>query len=239
MDEYNDTLKTLQKMESRYTDGFSSLDRSFLDKLYYRLYGREISNRGCSDCYRDAYMEIRIKLKRDQAMPKISNYKLKAGAVISFFGESVAYTNANLTDEVAERYLAKNANNASMFAELPDGWKDRVNELVSLNTDENNHPVAETLPEALSLLKQRDKRISELMSELEAKDATISSLETALQNAPSAAEALDSENEVEAIRLELASANETIESDKAEIERLTAKLAELKKDSKKSGKAKN
>ena len=84
---YNEIIKTLQEMESRYADGFSTLDRTFLKK---------------------------------------SDYKLKAGAVISFFGQSQAYTSANLTNEVAEKYLAMNPANANLFAELPDDWKARV-----------------------------------------------------------------------------------------------------------------
>ena len=46
--------------------------------------------------------------------------------VPSYVFESIeAYTSANLTNEVAERYLALNPNNANIFAELPDDWKVR------------------------------------------------------------------------------------------------------------------
>lgn len=113
-------------MESRYNDGFSSLDRSYLDSLYYNLFGREITNKGCGDCYRDAYMEICIKLKKTKAMPNKSDFVLKAGAIITFFGEAKCYSNANLTDEAALRFLALNPNNEKLFESLPSDWQTRL-----------------------------------------------------------------------------------------------------------------
>jgi len=123
---YESTMQRLQEMESRYNDGFSSLDRSYLDSLYYDLFGREITNKGCGDCYRDAYMEICIKLKKTKAMPKKSDFVLKAGAIITFFGEAKCYSNANLTDEAALRFLALNPNNEKLFESLPSDWQTRL-----------------------------------------------------------------------------------------------------------------
>lgn len=123
---YEETMTRLKEMESRYQDGFSSLDRSLLDSLYFNIFGREITNRGCSDCYRDAYMEILIYLKRNKAMPKKSDFVLKAGAIITFFGEPKCYSNANITDEAALRFLALNPANEKLFEHLPEGWKSRL-----------------------------------------------------------------------------------------------------------------
>ncbi len=124
-------------MESRYHSGFSSLDRSFLDSMYYMIFGKEITNKGCSNCYRDAYIEIYSKLKREQKMPKKSSYQLKAGAVITFFGSSQAFTNANLTDEVAVKYLSLCEDNAKMFSYLPDGWETQVSDSQQNCTNDN------------------------------------------------------------------------------------------------------
>jgi len=126
--DYDSTILRLREMESRYHSGFSSLDRSFLDSMYYMIYGKEITNKGCSNCYRDAYIEIYTKLKREQKMPKKSSYQLKAGAVITFFGSSQAFTNANLTDEVAIKYLSLCEENAKMFSYLPDDWETQVSD---------------------------------------------------------------------------------------------------------------
>lgn len=122
---YDETMNRLKEMESRYQDGFSSLDRSLLDSLYFNIFGREITNRGCSDCYRDAYMEILIHLKRTKAMPKKSDFVLKAGAIITFFGEPLCYSNANITDEAALRFLSLNPSNEKLFESLPADWKSR------------------------------------------------------------------------------------------------------------------
>lgn len=124
-------------MESRYHSGFSSLDRSFLDSMYYMIFGKEITNKGCSNCFRDAYIEIYSKLKREQKMPKKSSYQLKAGAVITFFGSSQAFTNANLTDEVAVKYLSLCDDNAKMFSYLPDGWETQVSDFQQNCTNDN------------------------------------------------------------------------------------------------------
>lgn len=237
MDAYNEILSTLQEMESRYHDGFSSTDRAYLDTLYYELFGREISNKGCSDCYRDAYMEIKIKLRKEKAMPKKCDYKLKPGAIIMFFGESQAYANPNLTNEVAERYLALNPTKSGMFAELPDDWKMRVNAYIEKTHTPGVVPVVDNLPDALSLIEERDAKLRESEEAIANKDteianlkATISSLETALENAPSAADAVENETEAENLRLELASANETIEADKAQIEQLSAQVDSLNEE---------
>lgn len=234
MDAYNEILSTLQEMESRYHDGFSSTDRAYLDTLYYDLFGREISNKGCSDCYRDAYMEIKIKLRKEKAMPKKCDYKLKPGAIIVFFGESVTYANPNLNNEVAERYLAINPNHSGMFAELPDDWKARVNAYIEKTRTPGAQPLVDNLPDALALIAERDAKLRESEDALATKDseiadlkATISTLETALENAPSAAVAVENETEAENLRLELASANETIEADKTQIEQLSAQVDSL------------
>lgn len=121
-----ETMQRLKEMESRYDDGFSVLDRSYLDSLYFSLFGKEITNKGCGDCYRDAYMEICIKLKKSKAMPKKSDFVLKAGAIITFFGERQCYSNANITDEAALRFLALNPRNESLFEKLPADWKERI-----------------------------------------------------------------------------------------------------------------
>ncbi len=154
-------------MESRYHSGFSSLDRSFLDSMYYMIFGKEITNKGCSNCYRDAYIEIYTKLKCEQKMPKKSSYQLKAGAVITFFGSSQAFTNANLTDEVAVKYLSLCDENAKMFSYLPDGWETQVSDFQQNCTNDNvaDNPVSKIeLLEAqnIQLVAEKDSLQTEL-----------------------------------------------------------------------------
>ena len=230
---YNEIIKTLQEMESRYADGFSTLDRAFLDKVYYDLFGREITNRGCSDCYRDAYMEIKIKLKKYKAMPKKSDYKLKAGAVISFFGQSQAYTSANLTNEVAEKYLAMNPANANLFAELPDDWKARVAAYTEHNADGSDNTPHMTEAEALEIIKSKDEQIAENEAAIALRDARIAELE-ADRDFPPAEDENPSEKdlEIENLRMELGNANEQLAATPEERDNLLKEVENLKKENK-------
>ncbi len=150
---YEEAKQRLSEMESRFDDGFSSLDRMYLDSLYFALFGKEITNKGCSNCYRDAFIEISVKLKKIKDMPKKSEFVLKAGAVITFFGEPRCYTNANMTDEAALRFLSNNPRNECLFEKLPANWKERI----GLPAD------AATSEEA----SEKDKLIAQLTAENE------------------------------------------------------------------------
>lgn len=209
--DYESISQWLREMESRYKNGFSSLDRSFLDSLYFKLYGRAITNTGCSNCYRDAYIEICTKLKREKKMSKKSDFQLKAGAVITFFGSSQAYTNANLTNEVAIRYLSLNPSNEKMFSVLPNDWENRVANFSKLGTTDN---AGETSDKAI---EERDAKIAEL-------EATIETLNV---------EKASAETERDNLREELAEANKSLEKALAEIDQLnSAKTASRSKKSK-------
>lgn len=153
---YEETMTRLKEMESRYQDGFSSLDRSLLDNLYFNIFGREITNRGCSDCYRDAYMEILIYLKRNKAMPKKSDFVLKAGAIITFFGEPKCYSNANITDEAALRFLAMNPSNEKLFEHLPEGWKSRLPKSDTPEVEDKDAVIARLTKENEQLRKENE-----------------------------------------------------------------------------------
>lgn len=235
--DYNVIIKTLQEMKSRYADGFSTLDRAFLDKVYYDLFEREITNRGCSDCYRDAYMEINIKLNKDKNMPKKSDYKLKAGAVISFFGHSKAYTSANLTNEVAERYLAMNPNNAKLFAELPDDWRARVAAYAERTADPSANTPHMTEAEALEIIAAKDKELKEkdmLISERDSLIAELQSQQTAhaLNGVGEDDDPSDKDLEIENLRMELGEANQQLASVTDERDNLLKVVENLRKENK-------
>lgn len=231
--DYNEIIKTLQEMESRFADGFSNLDRAFLDKMYYELFGKEITNRGCSDCYRDAYLEIMVKLRKEKAMPKKSDYKLKAGAVIQFFGESRAYTSANLTNEVAERYLSLNPGNANMFAELPDDWKSRVANFANRSADASASAPSMTQEEAMEIINSKNEQIASLETEVSKRDARIDELVKELET-PSDPDTnpTDKDLEIENIRAELGEANKNLASVTAERDNLLKEVENLKKENK-------
>lgn len=123
---YERTIERLEEMRSRYNDGFSPSDRTYLEALNFRLFNKPISLTGCSDCYRDAYVLIFNKLKRDKKMPAEANYILKSGALLHEFGTSEYYSH-RVADDVAEYFLKKNPEDIRLFGKFPPDWKERIN----------------------------------------------------------------------------------------------------------------
>lgn len=139
---YERTIERLEEMRSRYNDGFSPSDRTYLEALNFRLFNKPITLTGCSDCYRDAYVLIFNKLKKDKKMPAEANYILKSGALLHEFGTSEYYSH-RVSDEVAEYFLKKDPENIRLFGKFPPDWKERINksktekkEVESAPTDE-------------------------------------------------------------------------------------------------------
>ena len=108
------------------TNGFSSSDKSHIESLYREICGKAVRNTGCNDCYKDAYIETYLTLKRNGKMPKKPNYILKAGVVISKFGSNKFYGLSNCPDDVAEDYIRKDESRINLFESFPKDWHDRV-----------------------------------------------------------------------------------------------------------------
>ena len=69
-------------------------------------------------------------------MKEKSNYALKNGVVLQMgFSSSEMYTNANLTDESTERYLAKNPGDIKYFSRAPEDWKARAEKRATEKAD--------------------------------------------------------------------------------------------------------
>lgn len=155
-------------MRGRFDDGFSAIDRKFLEKIHFLLFGRVITNKGCGNCYRDAFLIIYTHLKKIKTMPQPSIYKLKPGVVIQFFGNSTVYTNSNLTDETAEKYLAQNTNNKRFFSDLPSNWEERVaSRVANRSTEEESSADPEVLTKMTDQLSEKDKELEETKALLE------------------------------------------------------------------------
>ena len=107
-------------------NGFSSSDKSHIETLYREVCGKAVRNTGCNDCYKDAYIETYLKLKRTGKMPQKPNYILKAGVVIREFGSNKFYGLANCPDDVAENYSRDDEKRINLFESYPKDWHDRV-----------------------------------------------------------------------------------------------------------------
>ena len=122
----------------------NSADKKAIDKAYYICFNTKLK-KTCSNCYADAYFLIRNKDL--STIMKKCNYSLKNGAVIEFEGKF--YTNANLTDEIAEAFIEKFPT-TKFFAVVP-----ALKEVE--NIDENiDDPYAGMTPNEIKNAKRRE-----------------------------------------------------------------------------------
>lgn len=124
-------LKELGEVKS-----FSASDRAEIEVLYTEVLGKAFVKTSCNDCYRDAVFEMYAYLKKNGKMKEKTLYGLKNGVLLQMgFGSGEFYTNANLTDEAAERFLELNPDKVNFFSVLPDNWKKRVKERSKKNKE--------------------------------------------------------------------------------------------------------
>ena len=102
----NDLLKEVETLIAAATKGggLSYPQRTRVQELTKLILNSEVRQCNCSDRFLDALFMCRKQLKTYGIM-KPCNYKLKNNVVLQF--QNNVYTNANLTDEVAEAYLSK------------------------------------------------------------------------------------------------------------------------------------
>lgn len=115
----------MQQMESHFYSGFSYLEQQFLERVNYTLFKKGISNKGCQDCYRDAFVIIRKTIKDMAELPQKSAYMLKAGVLLHKFGTSDFYI-LEMSEEAAENWLHENPDDITKFQRYPEDYKERI-----------------------------------------------------------------------------------------------------------------
>lgn len=134
--ELNDVVGRLSRLGGQ--TSLSISDKMEIERMYKEVTGKDFIKTSCNDCYKDAVIEMNIYMKKNGKMKEKTNYGLKNGVLLQMdFGSSEMYTNENLTDEVAERYLAKNSNRANYFAVMPTDWKERVEKRINPSVEYN------------------------------------------------------------------------------------------------------
>lgn len=111
----DDLLREVETLIAAATTGggLSYPQKSRVEELTRLILNAEVRQCNCTDRFLDALFMCRKQLKTYGIM-KPCKYKLKNNVVLQF--QNGVYTNANLTDEVAEAYLAKYPN-TTYFAE--------------------------------------------------------------------------------------------------------------------------
>lgn len=121
---YDELMKELREMRGHYDSGFSILERQRIEELYWYLLRKQVQNIACSDCYRDAFLEIFTYLNREGRLPEEKHYELKEGKCLHIFGSSEYLF--QVTDEQAETFLAQCPSAIDQFKTYPDDWEERV-----------------------------------------------------------------------------------------------------------------
>lgn len=113
---YDEALNICRELRTRYDAPFSTSDKQLIERLYEAVFLERMRPTSCQSCYHDALIRIYTYLKREGKMRKKCNYRLRAGFIIKcpLFMNGKIFTNYNLTDEVAEAYLAMFPKNASL-----------------------------------------------------------------------------------------------------------------------------
>ena len=115
--------------------------RARVARLYRAVCRKALRECNCRDVLPDALIEIYVKLKNtDTTMNELkSSARLVNGVVLQVGGTH--YTNANLTDDVARKFLAEFPQRADWFAVLPNA--DKGEETASEVVEPKNEPTAQ------------------------------------------------------------------------------------------------
>ena len=124
-------------------------------QLHFKIFGET-----CSNCPGkiSGYIQKLKNFNPNKKMETTSKlFQLKEGVIIPVAGTSDAYSNANLTDEIALKLLSENPNRKILFEKLPDNLDELIAEGVEVNLDLEVLTFGEktlTIEEALSLLEK-------------------------------------------------------------------------------------
>jgi len=171
--EKDELLIVLSELESKARNGnLSGSDKTFIQRQCEIILRRALV-KFCDNSYHDAIIEMSIKLKKINNMDdlKKSKYLLKNGVILQIEGDPKVYSNANLTDEAAERYLSKNTAWIVRFAAYPEDWEKRVAKVPKLEKEKKTVDAT-----------AHNEQVDALSQELAAEKAKVEKLEAVLKD---------------------------------------------------------
>ena len=113
---YDEAMALSRELRTRFDAPFSASDKRAIEALYEAVFLERMKPTSCQSCYHDALIRVITYLRGEGKMREKCNYRLRAGFIIKcplFMGGKI-FTNYNLTDEVAEAYLAMFPKNATL-----------------------------------------------------------------------------------------------------------------------------
>lgn len=117
----------------------TAAEKETIAKLYAVVFGRQFVRRRCSDCYRDAAIEMYTYLNKGGVLAEDKHYRLRAGKLLHKFGSNEFLGNNNITDELAREYLRMCPDWIKWFEIHPKNWEEEV----FGKTEPEPEPVAE------------------------------------------------------------------------------------------------
>ena len=118
-------LDRLKEMKVRFdqSDELSSSDKSFIESNYERILAKRFSNRGCGQCYRDAFIEMYLYAAKN-GIKDMGKFIMKREVVRTING--TVYSRNNITDEVAIKLLKSYPQRIDDFESYPEDWEDLI-----------------------------------------------------------------------------------------------------------------
>lgn len=153
---YEEALLIVNELRGRFESGFSTSDKEAIETLYQEVLRKEFKRTNCQDCYRDALIEVYNYLKTEKKMKAKCLYVLLAGVIIQDFANGKVYTNANLTDEVAEGYLKRFPKQIKMFQSYPEDWETRCGSATEFLNEGLISEIAERMSEGVTKKQLRE-----------------------------------------------------------------------------------
>lgn len=137
-----DAIKKLEELRGK-GSSLTQSDKVEIEKLHIEVMDRKMAHTSCSNCYSDAVIMLLLYIRKHGGFKEKTAYRLKNGVLLQMeFGSSKFYTNDNLTDKVAEEYLAKFPENSKLFSVLPEDWEVKV-EMIKGESEDNPAPEEE------------------------------------------------------------------------------------------------
>lgn len=134
----------------------TATEKETIANLYAVVFGRRFVRRRCSDCYRDAAIEIYTYLNKGGELAENKHYRLRAGKLLHKFGSSEFLANTNITDELAREYLRINPDWIRWFEIYPDNWQEDV--FGKTEPEPEPEQVAETEAEPVAEAEPKKKK---------------------------------------------------------------------------------
>ncbi len=118
---YNEALVIVEELKGVGKAPFSIEQKGKIAEIFPLIMGRKFRKTSCPRCYHDAVIEMAVRLRKEKKMPEKCNYRMRAGFIIHnpAIDNGKIYTNANLTDDVARRFLELYPQKANMFEVIP------------------------------------------------------------------------------------------------------------------------